>query len=296
MFGLAQQISNTDKIFPRKFCRTTFIFLSLLWKKICLYADRNAKYTSKFSFVLIGRSLIHRMIQMTLWATVLFYISVSICIHSSTATDKKWSFIGVPCQEREFCGNQGSCTFFPKLQLKACNCLDGFEGERCEFLSISTEAVKGEKDNSLCGANLTIGVILLIISVISLCVLFLVCFLVYQLHRRIHKERKISRCPVSRPLLEEMETRDRENRKVHSTFLKRFLGLDALSAGNSAVATRRNSVVNQRTVVQTTLSTTPSTVEVPQKIPQGATRWAQTIKRTILRTEVSVVDQQPEEA
>ncbi|OWA50994.1 hypothetical protein BV898_15494 [Hypsibius exemplaris] len=44
--------------------------------------------------------------------------------------ESKWVFKGVPCPDRLFCTNGGTCVYFPRLSTRACECATGFEGER----------------------------------------------------------------------------------------------------------------------------------------------------------------------
>ncbi|XP_055343321.1 pro-neuregulin-2, membrane-bound isoform-like isoform X2 [Paramacrobiotus metropolitanus] len=97
----------------------------------------------------------------------------TVTIMSAPDSDH-WIVKGVPCPERHFCLNGGSCTFYPRINARSCNCTVGFEGARCELKGGFTMELKERSGAGALEVCAYLTVITNLLCIILL--LILLCF------------------------------------------------------------------------------------------------------------------------
>ncbi|XP_055343324.1 pro-neuregulin-1, membrane-bound isoform-like [Paramacrobiotus metropolitanus] len=207
-----------------------------------------------------------------------------------------WTFQGLPCRQRMFCLNGGSCTYFPRLNIQACNCSVGFEGSRCEFVTnLLSESTSESRTNNVCSyesflANDTgFRIFLIFTNIIIIILLCLLTAFVCRLRNGLERPSTSDDAPAARALCDlkvPNEAGIRCNAAGHPrkpTYVERVMSVLGIKSGDpredyhALSSTARTSFDSGNGV---------STYEESVPISQPASKWAIVRKKFIEPDEV----------
>ncbi|GFR01776.1 pro-neuregulin-2, membrane-bound isoform [Trichonephila clavata] len=122
----------------------------VVWFKngLKLKADGRIKLRSKrrYSHLIINRVSLedaghYKCIAKNVLGNATAFANV-IAVNATTTTESPfWQLRKDPCPRRNFCLNGGICIYFAIVKEYACECADGYGGQRCETKVISTLSI-----------------------------------------------------------------------------------------------------------------------------------------------------------